>query len=771
MLVSRVIRAATLTLVASVLLIASIIRLLPPRERAQTPAAELALEGIVSPAILSSASLEPSAGASLTQDQTSPRPHTDRETSPDRQHCVAEEEYGDIVALIPPHPTPAPQLPPVEMPRRAALPVLPDWVPPARPLRPEAIRIPRVQKLDEQALMRQLRSIPEISLYTSFTVAQAQQAARQGAIPRSLTEPPPLLEQVGLNPLRGEACKLSEPDAIHLQEKSVMLRELLNRSLNPSSSLRTTNDPFDSTSALSDSLFRGSSSKQWLASESVPVLVQMLMAENTQRRKILIEALSRIPSPRATVALAQRACFDLDPERRLQAVQALAKRPSEEYLGVLMAALRYPWQPITLHAAEALAALQRKEVIPGLLQMLDHPDPAAPYKKPGRKGLWVREMVRINHFRGCLLCHPPSFHRDDLVRGNVPTTDTALPSGPQYYAPQALLVTARVTYLRQDFSLPQIVSDPGKWPEQQRFDFLTRERPVTPEEKQRVLEGQLTRSNEPAIIHALRFLTKEDAGPRAEDWKKHFLNREVSAQVRLRGLKDARSVVVDEVGTVLVAERERILRLPPQGALSEWYYAVAPIRDLSLDRRGAVWLALEHSPALHRVDLKTQVRSMPAAPPSSLHQPSRLASDKHRGMYIVQGDGKLKYQNAANLISSVPLGKLAVQAVALNHEGNHLYLVAGKELWRALVIEPGQVAPPQRLWNFQAAITTLAVDDREVLVVGTADGVQYFSPEGLTLGQTPLGEPVVDLAVRGSLAHVLTATQLFSIELAAVSRP
>ena len=764
MLFSRWIAVVVGTSVASFLLIVGVVRMLPPRPPVEPNAP---VETTAPPSLPGQ---EPGAShVVLHHVPACPKEDEDLffDTAPVEKH-LPPLQPPSVTALLPP-PPPVIEIPRVEMPLRAALPELPDLGPRPRPLRPEAIRLPRAQKLDEPALVRELEKIPEISLYTTFTQAQAQRAMSEGTLARQPTEPPPLLEQEGLNPLRGEACKLSEPDAKHLQEKSLQLRELLTRPRVSFSSLRTTDDPFGSTEALSTALFRHAS-QQWLANESVPVLVQMLMAENTQRRKVLIEALAKIPSPRASVALAQRACFDLDPERRLQAVQALATRPSEEYVGVLMAALRYPWQPINFHAAEALAALQRKEVIPGLLQMLDQPDPVAPYSKPGKKGEYVRELVRINHFRGCLLCHPPSFDPVDLVRGNVPTTDTPIPSGPLYYAPQSLMVTARVTYLRQDFSLPQIVSNPGKWPEQQRFDFLTRERPLRAEERPR-LEGKITRSNEPAIVHALRFLTKQDVGSTADDWKRHFLHRDVAAELRLQGLKDSRAVVVDEVGTALIAERDRILRLPREGEVSEWYYPVAPIRDLALDRRGAVWLALEHGPLLHRVELQTQVRTRPGDPRRPLHEPSRLASDKHRGIYIVQGDGKVKYQNAANVLASVPLGTLRVEDVALNAEGDHLYLAVGKEIWRARVSDAGLVEAPQRLWSIDRPLTRLAVDEREVLVVGTAEGVSYYSPEGLKLGQTPLPEPVVALALRASHAHVLTTTRLYRIELAAISRP
>jgi hypothetical protein len=760
MLLIRLLGVGTFTTLSAALLVGGIIRLIPPRERSMPP-------DETTPQTVVLGHPEPSSVAVLAN-----LPACPKEEAAFRESSVSEEaEWTDSVALIPPPATPAIELPRVEMPQRAALPELTTFPPRVRAIRPEAIRIPRTQKLGEDALARQLNTVSEISLYKSLTLAQAQSFNHGGAGLGATTQPPPLLDREGLPALRGEACKLSEADAQHLQKKSLLLRQMLDSPRGGFVNLTTVGSSLDSTYALSQSLFRGPSSRDWLQSESVPVLVQMLMAENSKRRKVLIDALAKIPTPRATVALAQRACFDLDPECRLQAVQALASRPSEEYVGVLMAALRYPWQPVTQHAAEALAALQRKEVIPGLIQMLDQADPSSPYPKAGHKGQFVREMVRINHFRGCMLCHPVSHDTKDLVRGGVPTTDAPISSGTLYYGPRGITITARVTYLRQDFSLPQRVSDPGPWPAQQRFDFLTRERPATPEETSRVLEGQLTRSNEPAIVHALKYLTGEDAGSTADDWKKRFLNRDVTATVRLQGLKDARALTVDEAGTALVAERERIVRLPREGAVSEWHYSVAPIRDLALDARGAVWVAMERATALQRIDLRTQVRTTPTDARSPLHEPMQLARDKHRALYILQGNGKVKYQTAEGAMQSVNLGKHKVQALALNTEGDRLYLAIGNDLWRARVTEAGTVEAPVRVWEGDTALLRLAVDEREVIVVGTAGGVQYLSPEGLRLGQTPLREPVIALAVRGSHAHVLTSSKLYCIELAAVSRP
>lgn len=232
----------------------------------------------------------------------------------------------------------------------------------------------------------------------------------------------------------------------------------------------------------------GESGKKWLRPEAVPALQQLLMAEVADIRQVLIEQLSRIDGPRAGAMLARNALFDLNPDVRKSARTVLSKRPREEYQQVLLDGLRYPWPAVAEHAADALVALGGRETVPALVSLLDQPNPAAPYEKPGKKERYVREVVRINHLRNCVLCHAPSLGESDRVRGFVPPIDRPLPPPftREYYANRrpGRFVRADVTYLQQDFSVPLAVENPGKWPAMQRFDFLVRERPATAEEVQ-----------------------------------------------------------------------------------------------------------------------------------------------------------------------------------------------------------------------------------------------------------------------------------------------
>src|SRR4029078_13293146 len=100
-----------------------------------------------------------------------------------------------------------------------------------------------------------------------------------------------------------------------------------------------------------------------------------------------------------------------------------------------------------------------------------------------KKTFVVREMVKVNHHRNCLLCHSPG--NPNQPANEVLTAATPIP-GEQLTPPAQgygssrpdILVRIDVTYLRQDFSVFQPLADAAPWPENQRFDFLVRERAI-----------------------------------------------------------------------------------------------------------------------------------------------------------------------------------------------------------------------------------------------------------------------------------------------------
>ncbi len=165
---------------------------------------------------------------------------------------------------------------------------------------------------------------------------------------------------------------------------------------------------------------------------------------------------------------------------RKSALAALAQRPREDYQPVLLDGFRHPWSVIADHAAEALVALGMRDRVSSLLGLLDEANPTVPYKKPGQEGVYVREMVCLNHFRNCLLCHPASMDDNDKVRGLVPQPDQPQSSGGYGAQRQGIFVRADVTYLRQDFSLLRPVAKHGVWPAVQRLIFWCANVPPRP---------------------------------------------------------------------------------------------------------------------------------------------------------------------------------------------------------------------------------------------------------------------------------------------------
>src|SRR5260370_5864895 len=143
-------------------------------------------------------------------------------------------------------------------------------------------------------------------------------------------------------------------------------------------------------------------------------MMQILMHEDKPLRSILVDMLAEIPEKQATIALAQRAVFDLTPEIRETPLTALKKRNPEDYLPIFLKALRYPMPAFADHAAEALVALnvQNDRTISQLVVMLSEPDPLIPVVV-GSRGGFQREIVRANHVANCLLCHAPAVTAND----------------------------------------------------------------------------------------------------------------------------------------------------------------------------------------------------------------------------------------------------------------------------------------------------------------------------------------------------------------------
>lgn len=265
----------------------------------------------------------------------------------------------------------------------------------------------------------------------------------------------------------------------------------------------------------------------------IAALMQILAPEVPSMRLGLVQHLATLSHVEATRALARLAVFALEEEVRQGAVEALKVRRERDYTETLVQALRYPWPAVARNAADAIVRLERADLQKELVALLDEPDPRAPRIEDGdqQKRPVIRELVRINHHRNCLLCHAPGNTPSvspEALTAAVPVPTEPLPSPSDGYRQSSpdVLVRVDVTYLRQDFSMYQAVGDANPWPEMQRFDFLVRTRTLTVEEatacRQELTAGQAGRPSpyQRAALAALREMTGMEGEPTAAAWRK-----------------------------------------------------------------------------------------------------------------------------------------------------------------------------------------------------------------------------------------------------------
>jgi hypothetical protein len=166
--------------------------------------------------------------------------------------------------------------------------------------------------------------------------------------------------------------------------------------------------------------------------------------------------------------------------------------------------------------------------------VLAQPDPRAPRTKQvdGKQVVEVRELVRINHHRNCLLCHAPGNTADvpaNAIKAAIAIPGEPFPSPGTYGFPPPNsdhMVRIDVTYLRQDFSRRLPITNSAPWPGHQRFDFVVRTRTLKEQEVQTYQQalqprepGALSPFHRAAMV-ALRELTGRDAEPTAAAWRK-----------------------------------------------------------------------------------------------------------------------------------------------------------------------------------------------------------------------------------------------------------
>jgi hypothetical protein len=270
------------------------------------------------------------------------------------------------------------------------------------------------------------------------------------------------------------------------------------------------------------------------ASARLAAMTQICGPTSDSMKLAMARYLASVSTVDSTHALVKTILFTPEEDARNAAIDALRARRDKDYVDSLLQGFRYPWPDVAKRAADALVKLDRKDLIPQIIDVLDEADPRAPVTKKvnGKTVTTVREIVRINHHRNCLMCHPPGQdvqNNADILTAEVPVPGQELPSfnsgGYRSQGFAELLVRIDVTYLRQDFSMMLPVANAAPWPEMQRFDFVARTRTLKDDEvnaykeKFDKLEPGALPPNHKAALAALRELTGTDTAPTAEAWR------------------------------------------------------------------------------------------------------------------------------------------------------------------------------------------------------------------------------------------------------------
>src|SRR5262249_35090266 len=150
----------------------------------------------------------------------------------------------------------------------------------------------------------------------------------------------------------GSLARMSQEEALNLKVLSQVLRLHVQNSM--PGLVENVVDPRPNPDELRKRLLGSGSDAAWFRPQAIATLRPLLMHEHRNVRLVLVDVLSKVEGRKASLALAERAVFDLNPEVRLAALVALKSRPSAEYEAALVAGLRYPWPAMADHAAEAL---------------------------------------------------------------------------------------------------------------------------------------------------------------------------------------------------------------------------------------------------------------------------------------------------------------------------------------------------------------------------------------------------------------------------------
>jgi hypothetical protein len=418
------------------------------------------------------------------------------------------------------------------------------------PVRADAVLAPRLPKT--------LAEVPEVSLedscapmkpeeafeYVSHLVEKINQVntTRTDAFVETMTRQ--RADMRGLPFVMGDDCRLPQDRGQQFLNELNMLRGAMGNPANLAAAL-----PNPASQPATDTTIQA----------RIAAITQVVGPEGEQMGRQAVKYLASLSHVRSTTALAKIAIFAEEDSVRRDALAALATRREKDFADILLAGLNYPWPAVAQRSADAIVQLKCQDLLPQLVHVLDRPDPRAPetQTKDGKQVTVVREMVRINHLRNCLLCHSPvdpskapAAADVNLLQGRgegdalresrrglpvlagltapVPLPGQTLPPSSQggygQFSVPDTLVMFDVTYLRQDFSVKLDVANAKPWPEKQRFDFLVRTREVTDKEAD-AYRDLLRKEGEQSPYHraaltSLRKLTGRDTEPTAAAWRR-----------------------------------------------------------------------------------------------------------------------------------------------------------------------------------------------------------------------------------------------------------
>ena len=344
-------------------------------------------------------------------------------------------------------------------------------------------------------------------------------------------------ETRGMPFVMGDACRMDAGKSQSFQTNVEAVRQSLDMD-----SPRRAHGELDDTHAQFWNTYSAQTAANGANSEAgIAALTQMIAPERAALRKTLVQRMSQSNRADATRALARAAVFDRDSDVRELAIHHLKNRDNglaKETKEILMQGMRYPMLSVAKQAALAVLVLDRnKELLPELVAMLDEPAPGDPVEKnvDDKAVCTVREVVRVNHHRNCLLCHSPSqTGQPNEVPGVIPTPGMpfAQSASEAYGSAQSQgdpMIRADTTYLRQDFSVLMPVENAAPWPDKQRFDFMVRTRVVDGAELNVLQERVRARAGAPTdhqkTVHLLlKQMTGQDAAPNRAAWERVLKN-------------------------------------------------------------------------------------------------------------------------------------------------------------------------------------------------------------------------------------------------------